>query len=60
MGNAFLKATFIYERGALNLREKKKGTRRMRLRGYLLDFNLDYNVADSLSASLFFYLAIIV
>ncbi len=57
LGNAFLRATFVCERGSLSLRKKKEGTRRMRLRGYLLDLNLDYNITSSISTSLFFFLA---
>ncbi len=56
-GNAFLRATFIYERGNFSLRKKRTGTSRMQMRGYLLDLNLDYNFTDNFSASLFLYVS---
>jgi hypothetical protein len=57
LGDALLRAAFIYEKGSVRLRQKKTGSTTMQMRGYLIDVNCDYSFSDSFSMSLFFYLS---
>ena len=38
-GNAFLRTSFIYERGSVSLRHQETGRHTMQMRGYLFDMN---------------------
>lgn len=57
LGNVFLRTTFIYEKGSVRLKEAGVDSSTMRMRGYLLDVNFDYNFSNNFSGSLFFYVS---
>jgi hypothetical protein len=57
VGNALVKARFIYEKGSTRLREPGAGTASVTTRGYLADVTCEYSLSKRLSAGLFFYLA---
>jgi hypothetical protein len=56
-GDFLFRTLFIYERGSVSLRQKRRGTHSMPMRGYLLDFNCDYKFTDDLSASFFLFVS---
>ena len=57
VGTMLLRTTGIYEWGSVHLRHKELGRNSMEMRGYLVDFNCDYNFTKNFSGTLFLYLS---
>ncbi len=57
IGDVFMRAAFIYNKGSVSLRHLDEGRRSMSMRGYLLDINFDYSVSDSVMLTAFLFLA---
>ncbi len=55
--DVYLRATVLYEKGSISLRNRDEGRRSLSTRGYLFDINLDYSLSEDLSFSLFLFLA---